>query len=130
MDIIVTTPKKESANAVLEAADALAGKVHYYFREFAKKPKDLNLGDKIFYVDKDLITGYAIAERISVDPVTVWCETSNRAYSKYQVYMRCDSWHWITPIPMKGFRSFRYIKNINEMNIKVVGTWKDPKPVQ
>lgn len=146
MNIAVTTPRTKIPDAVREANDAKAGKVTHYFRRLSGYPKNLKIGEKIFYVEKDFITGFAIVEAIA-DQKGNKCESTNKEYKGgVFVWMRCDSWKWIEPIPMKGFRNYRYITTQDDqitmngvvvaelikknchINYKIVGDWKDPKP--
>jgi len=105
MDIIVTTPKSQIHAAANEAKDALAGKVHYYFRVFNKNPKKLQQGDKVFYVENGYITGFATVYGFANMEGTLLCQTQNKEWNgEVVVWMRCDSWNWIKPIKMKGFQ--------------------------
>jgi hypothetical protein len=41
--------------------------------------------------------------------------------------MDATTWKWIEPIPMNGFRGWRYCK-LGWEDIKVIGDWLDDKP--
>jgi hypothetical protein len=130
MDIIVTTPKSEIKNAAREAQDALAGKVEYYFRAFSTLPSYLYKNDKVYYVENGFITGFALVDSIEPNGIGNRCLTTGKEWNSHRVNMRCDSWKWIKPIPMKGFQGFRYIAGqVWSDQIKIVGSWIDPRPV-
>jgi hypothetical protein len=126
MDIIVTTPKTEIKNAVKEAEEAKAGRVQYYFRRLASFPKDLKVGDKVFYVEDNYITGCAVVSAITNEAGEQCSTTKKNFTSGVFVWMKCDSWQWIKPIPMRGFQGYRY--RVLKLNYEVVGNWLDPKP--
>lgn len=126
MDIIVTTPKSQIENAAQEAKDALEGKVDYYFRNFDKLPRNLQKGDHVFYVENGFITGFAVVYGFVETAGKVICQTTGKDWKGCLVYMECNSWKWIKPIPMKGFQGFRYTPS--DFEYTVVGDWKDPKP--
>ena len=142
MDIIITTPKSQMANAAQEAAECIADGGGDYFRRFNPPGPRVMPGDKVFYVEDGFIRGYATATRLVNIPRTMRCDTTGRWYAPgYYVFMRADSWKWIKPIPMRGFMGFRYARargdnpNIIEHVgacgaswVEVVGDWLDPKP--
>jgi hypothetical protein len=111
MDIIVTTPKSQMANAAQEAADVIADGGGEYFRRFphSQAPK-VKPGDRVYYVENGWITGYAVVTRTD-DPrhTGVTCDTTMRTWPPgFYVFMDATTWRWIRPIPMKGFQGFRY----------------------
>jgi hypothetical protein len=122
-NILVTTPKSESKNAILEANDCLNSGGGYYFRSMAKKPKDLFPGSKVFYVDNEYIRGFAVVEKIEKNEMI--CSTTGRSFgTNWNVLMRADSWKWIKPILHKGFQGYRYF----DREVEIVGNWKDKMP--
>lgn len=128
MDIIVTTPKSEMVNAAKEAANARdaidSGTEVCYFRRFAHHPPTLHKWDKVFYVEDGYIRGYAVVDRIEYKDEEV-CSTTGRTWSQALfAYMKADSWTWIKPIPLAGFRGWRKMLTPFE----IVGDWKDPRP--
>lgn len=127
MDIIVTTPKKEIGTAALEAEMAKASTNRTrYFRVLKSYPQLLNIGDRIYYVEDGHITGFCVVEEI-MRKNHEQCDTTKRIYrGGATVYMRADSWKWIKPIPMQGFRGYRYFDGQDK--IEVVGGWLDPRP--
>lgn len=124
MDIIVTTPTKQSKIAAQEAVEAVQNS-DYYFRMFKTPPKNLLVGDKIFYVENGYIRGYAVVDKIHKVEQQV-CQTTGRAWGPgVCVYMEARSWKWIKPIAMTGFQGWRYMK---ENNIEVIGDCFDSMP--
>lgn len=126
MDIIVTTPKRQMVTAAHEAEQA---KKHggYYFRRLASRPKGLQEGSKVFYVEDGYIRGFATVCKLVNLPEGKKCEVSWYPWAAgFYIYMNADSWKWIKPIPMEGFQGYRYFTPPEDMEI--VGDWKDPKP--
>ena len=122
MDIIVTTPKSESQIAAEEAAYCLKIGGGFYYRTMHRLPKDLNIGDKVFYVEDGFVRGFAVVYDIDFGDVT--CDVSSKQRSGNQIIMKADSWKWIQPIAMRGFQGWRYFSQ----PYTIVGDWKDPKP--
>jgi len=139
MDIIVTTPKSEMANAAREAADCIRNGGGWYFRRFnpSMSPK-VNRGDRVYYVQDGYVRGFAIVHNIKVvvgRPQR--CDTTGTSWPPgFFVFMDSTTWQWITPIPMKGFQGFRYVhpRSLGErlaaqiQIAKLAGGWKDPRP--
>ena len=140
MDIIVTTPKSQMANAAQEAADCIENGGGEYFRRFHSTagPQKLGYNDRVYYVEDGYVRGFAVVARSSlVGQGGMRCETTGRVWSQgLYVFMPADSWQWILPVPMKGFQGFRYVapKSIGEhlylaiTRAEIVGGWRDPKP--
>lgn len=133
-DIVVTTPKSQIVQAEAEAEWAKAqggGPGIIYFRRINRIPKDIELGDKVFYVEDGYVRGYCILAGIDpLDGVNSAmdgkCQVTKKDWGDGPcLVMRADSWKWIEPIRMKGFQGWRYWDG---RPIKVVGGWKDKKP--
>ena len=133
MDIIVTTPKREMATAAREAEDCKRDGGGEYFRRFplTRAPRILP-GDRVYYVEDGYVRGFAVAISC-IHAVTglVVCETTGRRWpAAFFVFMDATTWRWIRPIPMKGFRGFRYAgRKWRRLRVVEVGGWLDPKPV-
>jgi len=140
MDIIVTTPKSQMANAAQEAAEAVEAGGGLYFRRFHSTagPQKIGRNDRIYYVENGYVRGYAVVRELRhVGPGGLRCETTRRVWAQgLYALMAADSWHWIRPIPMKGFQGFRYVhpRSLGEplylaiTRAEIVGGWRDPKP--
>jgi hypothetical protein len=123
-DILITTPKSESENSRLEAEKCIKNGSGYYFRYFNRKHKDLDVGSKIFYVDRGFIRGFSVVDRIESGEKL--CETTGRMWPHgFYAIMPASSWRWISPIPQKGFQGFYYCN----FDFEVIGDWKDPMPI-
>jgi len=143
MDIIVTTPKSQIANAAQEAADCIADGGGEYFRRFPfpipYRPL-ISPGERVFYVEDGWIRGYALVDRVSIEKFARTCHTTGRQWPPgIYVFMDATTWQWIYPLPMRGFQGFRYARqpghnpHVLEHRdkfawIQVVGDWRDPKP--
>ena len=122
---------KESAQ---EAADCIAVGGGSYFRQFGYLrdgklvgwPKNLDLGDRVWYVEDSYVRGYAIVDDIMLTSSPRICDTTGKSYpAGCYVQMRADSWKWVKPVKYKGFRGWRY----HNQSSKVIGNWLDSKPV-
>lgn len=131
MDIIVTTPKSQMANARKEAEACRKDGGGFYFRHLgAGRPVNVEAGDRIFYVEDGAVRGYATIAGLR-DATRLRCTVSDRVWPLgWYAFMDAKTWKWIRPIPMVGFRGFRYLApgSITALEVKVVGGWLDPKP--
>ena len=139
MDIIVTTPKSQMANAAREAADVLAAGGGEYFRRFSgghHAPK-IKAGEHVWYVEDGYIRGCCVVSRVLWRGAGERCETTGREWAPgYYVYMDATTWLWCRPIPMRGFQGYRYVhpKSVGELlsaqihQAEIVGGWLDPRP--
>ncbi len=122
-DIVVTTPKNMMETAAQEARDCIEAGGGQYFRTFRDRPRDLEVGSRIFYVEDGYVRGFAVVRWILHG--TMLCRTTGKDWGVgYHVTMSAASWKWIEPIPMKGFQGFRYC----DLDFRVVGDWLDPRP--
>jgi hypothetical protein len=128
MDIIVTTPKSEMANAAKEAEMAKKHPDSLYFRRFNTHPCNIKPGERVWYVENGFIRGYAVVDQIEniVGNARVCAATGRFWHPGVYVLMRADSWKWVKPLPMKGFQGYRQAKGLD--HTKTIGGWKDPKP--
>jgi hypothetical protein len=136
MDIIVTTPKSQIANAAREAAECIADGGGEYFRRFHSLgyPRDLCVGDRVYYVEDGFIRGFCLVKRLLHSPTGQTCDTTGRIWAQgFFVFMDASSWQWIKPLPLVGFQGFRYVRNdlpwpAGLSNALIVGGWRDPRP--
>jgi hypothetical protein len=111
MDIIVTTPKSAHQLACEEAKFVEQNPNAYWFRTLRGKP-NVQVGDKVYYVDGGQIRGYGIV--FAVDYGKLQCEATNKVYSGTHLKQR--KWVWLKkPIPYRGFQGFRYVDRIPEL---------------
>ena len=135
MDIIVTTPKAEMANAAREAEACKRDGGGEYFRRFPvdRAPQVLP-GDRVYYVEDGAIRGFAVVKRIHATARGMPCATTGRRWPPgVYVFMDATTWKWIRPVPMKGFQGFRYktfarFPGLQDHHTEIVGGWLDPKP--
>lgn len=127
-DIIVTTPISQMETAAQEARDVIEAGGGFYFRNLSMRvPKELEVGDRCFYVENGFIRGYCTVSHITDEPQMV-CETSGREFGPgLYVFMDATTWAWIKPIYQKGFQGWRY-SCLREKDIVVLGGWLDPRP--
>ena len=143
MDIIVTTPKREMANAAQEAEDCKRDGGGEYFRRFpVERAPEVLPGDRVYYVEDGFVRGFAVVARIHATASGQCCDTTGRRWPPgFYVFMDATTWRWIRPLPMKGFQGFRYAKygcsaggdgnlHVNGRNYEVciLGGWLDPRP--
>lgn len=110
MDIIVTIPKSEYKNIKLEdqVLQKYGGKA-VQFWSVGRKPKNLNVGDRVYFVEKGAITCYQTFLGYVSNPI---CEVTNRLWSGLNLLLECPAIPISNPIPFQGFRGFRYTQRI------------------
>lgn len=124
-DIIVTTPKSEIENAKKEADNCIKNNGGYYFRRLNSKPKHIDIGSKIFYVEDGYVRGYGVISEIKNSKKE--CSTTGKQYEEgIYVTFLAASWKWIKPISMKGFQGWKYFDS--SVKFEVIGDWKSDKP--
>lgn len=144
MDIIVTTPKDQMKAAAQEAGNCIADGGGQYFRRFNWRcePSNIDVGDRIYYVEDGYIRGFAIVANEFYADGGMICDTTGRPWPKgYYVVMDAKSWQWIESIPLRGFQGFQYAEVSGAADgktwitlagqdypVKIVGGWLDPKP--
>jgi hypothetical protein len=108
MDIVLTIPIKEYKNDDLETQDYLNDKDNSrQFWTLSKIPKNLKVGDRIYFVKYKRIDSSMLVEEILSDSVTK-CDTTERVWSgKCQIFMIDLREENFTEI-VKGFQGFRY----------------------
>jgi len=106
MDIIVTVPKKEYANVSKEDSFA-KGKEAVQFWSVPKKPKNLNVGDRVYFVERGCIRYWHEFLGFDYDSV---CEATDRVWAGLNLVIKYPETKLTNPIPMKGFQGFRYMK--------------------
>lgn len=132
MDIVVTTPKNQMANAAKEAAQVIEAGSGRYFRFLGRRrygaPNHANKGDKIFYVEDGFIRGFCVIDCIEWRERRT-CQTTYDVWEEgWYVEMDATTWQWITPIPYVGFQGWRYLPKPFLAKVHVVGGYKDKKP--
>lgn len=130
MDIMVTTPKHSIKTAEQEALNSIANGGGRYFRNLGQRmPRDLEVGDRVFFIELNAVRGFCLVDEIESRLGNV-CDTTGLRYpAGYYLWMQADSWHWIDPVPMIGFQGWRYrLERIREKDILIVGGWLDPRP--
>ena len=129
-NIIVTTPKSEIETASKEAKKCINDGSGYYFRTFKRKPKGIESGSKIYYVEDGYIRGYGVIAGLADGQKK--CDVTGRVFGEDNNQNICHAiipactWKWIKPIPMKGFQGFRYFY---DSGVEIAGGWLDPKPL-
>jgi hypothetical protein len=128
-NIIVTTPKQHASRAAQEAQDCIAAGGGSYFRKFPPRgyPKDVGIGDRVYYVLDGVVRGFCLVEEIRFLE-ECQCDTSGVEYGAgTYIFMDAKKWQWIFPYPMAGFQGFRYASpELDELPI--IGGWLDPMP--
>lgn len=115
MDILVTTPKSAHDLAAKEAEFVANNPDAYWFRTIKGKP-NVNVGDRVYYVDNGQITGYGIIFDIEYGEMD--CEATGRVYHGTHLKQR----KWIPlqkAVPFKGFQGFRYVCKIEGLQSKL-----------
>lgn len=125
-DIVVTTPKRLEAIAAQEARQCIEAGKGFYFRTFRAKPRFIDVGSRIYYVEQAYVRGFGtVSEIVSGD---MQCETTGIDWGEgYHAVMPAESWYWVKPIAMQGFQGWRYF-DIQRGKVKTIGNWLKPKP--
>ena len=99
MNIVVTLPKGERlVKSQYRGQPAV-------FWTISKKPSDLNINDRVYFVDGDAISYYHPFIGFAQDPM---CETTGRVYAGLTLILGADGIPLKTPFPFQGFRGFHY----------------------
>lgn len=106
MDIVVTIPKSEYKNDDLETEYLNNNSDAFQFWTFKRFPKNLNVGDRIYFVKNNKIESSMRVIRIP-DYVQEVCEVTGRTWEGKFVYMN-DLRYENLPFEVKGFQGFRY----------------------
>ena len=109
MDIVVTIPKSEYKNDNKENED-IAEKGYIAFWMLSKTPKNLKIGDVVYFVKNNKIDSSmkVIEIKTKEEDVLDVCETTGRAWvGKCQIFMD-DLQKEDLNIEIKGFQGFRY----------------------
>lgn len=111
MDIIVTIPKNKFKDIEKEEAWAKKHKNAQCFWKISKIPKKLKKGDKVYFIENGAIKSYNIFIGIDED---CKCEVTGTEWPGLNLIMEAPSITLKKPIPMKGFRGFRYYKKLHK----------------
>jgi len=130
MDIMVTTPKDRMEAAAREAEDCKQAGGGFYFRRLCGScghtPR-IKSGDRVYYVEDGAVRGFCLLDRLEEKTVDMVCASNQTNYFPgVFAFMDARTWQWIEPIPMQGFRGWRYFPK--ELAPQVVGGWLDPRP--
>ncbi|MBD3407297.1 MAG: DUF1489 family protein [Candidatus Lokiarchaeota archaeon] len=91
-----------------KVADAIKnGKSINYFWCVSKRPKNLHIGDKVYFIWNKAMRGY---HKVVGFDTNMKCTTTGNQYKGCCIILD-PIFHDIEyPIPMNGFRGFRYVK--------------------
>lgn len=116
MDILVTTPKGEISTSKKEG-EIVEQEGGYWFRVFRFRPM-VEVGDRIFFVEKGLIKGYGIIFEVCKTKGEK-CGVTGRVW-KGKWVVRYYKWQWLkSPIPFRGFQGIRYLDRLPELKEKL-----------
>ena len=112
MDIIVTTPAAEHDHAREEGEWVEKHPEDYWFRTL-KRRADVKVGDRVYYTDLGVITGYGVVFKVTYGPM----EDESAAGKVWEGMNLCQrKWVWLdrttTKVLMPGFQGFRYVDRI------------------
>jgi hypothetical protein len=125
-DIVVTTPQRAIDTAAEEAKRCIDSRKGFYFRTFFFKPRFLDIGSRIYYIEHPFVRGFGEVSEIREGNMR--CEVTGTDWGDgYHAIMPAKSWHWIKPISMKGFQGWRYF-DVPRKKIIITGGWLMPKP--
>lgn len=104
MDIVVTIPKSEYANDDLETSVYEQGDYEQFW-QLRNRPKQLNIGDRVYFVKNGQLESSMRVTRIEKDAAAT-CDVTNRTWRGCLVYM--DDLQIENGMKVKGFQGFRY----------------------
>jgi hypothetical protein len=105
----VTVPKAELVNIAREDEfSQLYGDV-VEFWAIRRKPKDLNIGDRVYFVQGGVVSYYHLFMGFVYDPV---CEVTGRVWRGLNLLLKCPEIKLEHPIPHNSFRGFHYTERI------------------
>ena len=108
MDIVVTIPKTEYDNNILERKAQNENPDMYGFRVFHRMPKKLNIEDRIYFVRGGKVAYSKVIFEIE-EREEYFCEvTLTGWYGKYVIKFRDERNEKHLNIKIKGFQGFRY----------------------
>ncbi|KOS64640.1 hypothetical protein FJQ98_14185 [Lysinibacillus agricola] len=104
MDIVVTIPKNEYENDDRETAVFDQGGYEQFW-QLSRRPKNLNIGDRVYFVKNRRIESSMGVKRIE-EKTTASCDVTNRNWSGCLIFMDDLRQEYIPNI--KGFQGFHY----------------------
>ena len=109
MNVIVTIPKDRLADVEREEKELkrrmLSGETGVsYFWALARRPKELRIGDRMYFVWDGAVRAYHYVTGFNED---MTCDTTGRKYKGCCVLLD-PIIHEIVPITLKGFRGYQY----------------------
>lgn len=105
MDIVVTIPKSEYKNDDRETEFMLNNPDAHQFWTLNKIPKNLNIGDRVYFVKNNKVES---SMEFYMDEVAEnLCEVTGRTWKGYTLYLN-DLRDENFPFQVKGFQGFRY----------------------
>lgn len=107
MDIVVTIPKSEYEHDDSETEFLLQNPDYFQFWTLSKVPKKLNIGDRIYFVKRNIVESSMEIFNILTNQ-NEHCDVTDRNWSrKCMVYFKEIREENIN-IEVKGFQGFRY----------------------
>lgn len=107
MDIVITIPKKIKWEDYKKELEAVADGSQMMLFKVPFKPKHYLIGGRCYVCYNGRIVGWMkIVDVIYRDGFT--CSTTGTIWSEGWYICRSGEFHYIDPIPMKGFRGIRY----------------------
>ena len=120
-DIIITMPAH-----IVESVLANPEDYFFFHRAGRGRPKAHDVGGRVFFVWNGFVRGFGRTH--SIRQLGQVVSLDGRTFQPgWYLKIYPDTWHWITPIPMRGFQGFRYSK-LYEDQIEIVGTYLDKQP--
>lgn len=110
MNIVVTVPKSEQSNVKKEEQYAdksiKEGSNVAQYWQLSKKPKALQAGDKVYFVENGYIRYYHTFFKYTENAK---CDVTNRVWNGINLVLDYPPVKLDKPIFMKGFQGFRYL---------------------
>ncbi len=104
LDIVVTIPKSEYRNDDRETVVYQQGDYEQFW-QLTRRPKNLNIGDRVYFVKHGYIESSMKVKRIEVK-ATATCEVTSRTWNGCLIFM--DDLRHEQLEQVRGFQGFRY----------------------
>lgn len=122
--IVVTIPKSETNNLKKED-EFLQENEGTQFWNLKKNPSNLNIGDRIYFVEEGYITCYQIIDDIVKD---MHCDVTDRDWTGTNLILSKEIYNLLNKISYKGFQGFRYINDDLKNKLRQASILDYPKP--
>lgn len=110
MDIIICIPKNIPWSEYQKELDKVANGSYVLNYRVAKKPQNLNVGDRCYIVHDNILKGWMNVVGIN-RCFDFTCTTTGKEWGEGWYIQRSGKFNAVEPVPMKSFRGYRYFNH-------------------